>query len=392
MKIAFVVQRYGLEINGGAELHCRWIAEHMKRYYEVEVLTTKAYDYITWENYYLDDTEEINGILVRRFPVVRPRNPVRFGRIQDYVFHREHKIGDELKWLEEEGPLVPDLIHYIDQHRADYDFFIFFSYRYYHSYWGIHTVPEKSILVPTAEHDPVVYLRIFRELFRLPRAFIYNSVEEREMIQRVAHNSHILGDVVGVGIEIPSAISSETFLEERGIKDDYLLYIGRIDENKGCDKLFRYFLKFKERTNHPIKLVLVGSTKLTIPHHPDIKYLGFVSEEEKFAALKGTILLVMPSFYESLSMVTLEAWALEKPVLANAQCEVLRGQCQRSQGGLYYENYEEFEEALSLLLQDEKLRAVLGRNGRQYFLNNYTWEVIEKKYIKIINQLTEEKS
>lgn len=224
MKIAFVVQRYGLEINGGAELHCRWIAEHMKRYYEVEVLTTKAYDYITWENYYLDDTEEINGILVRRFPVVRPRNPVRFGRIQDYVFHREHKIGDELKWLEEEGPLVPDLIHYIDQHRADYDFFIFFSYRYYHSYWGIHTVPEKSILVPTAEHDPVVYLRIFRELFRLPRAFIYNSVEEREMIQRVAHNSHILGDVVGVGIEIPSAISSETFLEERGIKDDYLLH------------------------------------------------------------------------------------------------------------------------------------------------------------------------
>ena len=392
MRIAFVVQRYGLEINGGAELHCRWIAEHMKKYYEVEVLTTKAYDYITWENYYLDDREEINGVPVRRFPVVRPRNPVRFGRIQDYVFHHEHRIEDELKWLEEEGPLVPDLIHYIDQHRADYDFFIFFSYRYYHSYWGIHTVPEKSLLVPTAEHDPVVYLQIFKELFRLPQAFIYNSVEEREMIQRVADNAHILSDVVGVGIEIPTAISSEPFRQERELEDDYLLYIGRIDENKGCDKLFQYFLKFKERTRHSIKLVLVGSTKLTIPHHPDIRYLGFVSEEEKFAALKGALLLVMPSFYESLSMVTLEAWALEKPVLANARCEVLRGQCRRSQGGLYYEDYEEFEEALKLLLEDEKLRAALGRNGRRYFVNNYTWEVIENKYINIINKLTEERS
>ncbi|HDJ24061.1 MAG TPA: glycosyltransferase family 1 protein [Candidatus Aminicenantes bacterium] len=391
MKIAFVVQRYGMEINGGAELHCRWIAEHMKKYYEVEVLTTKAYDYITWENYYLDDIEEINGVLVRRFPVARPRNPMRFGRIQQFVFHHEHKIDDELKWLEEEGPLAPALIKYIDQHRADYDYFIFFSYRYYHSYWGIQTVPEKSILVPTAEHDPVVYLRIFKELFSLPRAFIYNSEEEKNMIQRVANNSHILGKVVGVGIEIPSSWPTQQVLEQRGIASDYLVYIGRIDENKGCDKLFQYFLKFKERTNYPVKLVLVGSTKLTIPHHPDLIYLGFVSEEEKFAILQGALLLIMPSFYESLSMVTLEAWALEKPVLANAHCEVLQGQCQRSQGGLYYENYAEFEETLKLLLEDDKLREILSQNGRRYFESNYTWEVIEQKYNYIISKLEEEK-
>ncbi len=52
MKVAFVVQRYGLEISGGAELHCRWVAEHMNKHWEVEVLTTKALDYITWKNHF----------------------------------------------------------------------------------------------------------------------------------------------------------------------------------------------------------------------------------------------------------------------------------------------------------------------------------------------------
>jgi glycosyltransferase involved in cell wall biosynthesis len=223
MKIAFVVQRYGLEINGGAELHCRWVAEHMKKHFETEVLTTKTSDYITWKDRYSKDEDVINGIRVRRFPVTRARNPGRFGRIQDYLLH-----------------------HY----------YFFFSYRYYHSYWGINAVPHKSILVPTAEHDPVIHLQIFKELFRKPRAFIYNSV---------SHNENILGDV-------------------------------------------------------------------------------------------------------------------------------LKGQCLRSNGGLFYENYSEFREALTLLLRSARLRQILGENGRKYFNANYTWEIIENKYLAVLDQLEKEKN
>lgn len=387
MKVAFVVQRYGLEINGGAELHCRWIAEHMKKYWEVEVLTTKALDYITWKNHYSQDEEVINGIKVRRFPVTRPRNPERFGRIQNYIFENDHTLEDELRWLEEEGPRVPSLIRYIKENEAKYDYFIFFSYRYYHSYWGIKTVPHKGLLVPTAEHDPVVYLRLFRDWFRLPRAFIYNSLEERKMIQAVSGNENVPGDVVGVGVEIPAGYSGESAAREENSLNPYILYIGRIDENKGCRELFDFFLRFKTATPSPLRLALIGSPVLKIPSHPDITYLGFVPEEEKFSRLAQSLLLVMPSFYESLSMVTLEAWALAKPVLVNGRCEVLKGQCLRANGGLYYENYDEFRETLSLLIKDSKLREVLGKNGRAYFEKNYTWEVIEKKYLNIINLL-----
>ena len=391
MKIAFVVQRYGLEINGGAELHCRWVAEHMKKHAEVEVLTTRAADYITWKNHFTRDEEAINGIRVRRFPVSRTRNPERFGRLQDWLLRHEHREADELRWLDEEGPMAPGLIQFLKDSEKAYDYFFFFSYRYYHSYWGVKAVPRRSILVPTAERDPVVGLRIFQDLFRTPRAIIYNSVEERKMINDVSRNEHVPGDVVGVGTEVPGRYSGEAFRRKHSLPGPYILYLGRIDENKGCHKLFEYFVRFKRESGSEVKLVLAGSTVMQIPSHPDIVYLGFLGDEEKFDALDGAEVLVMPSFYESLSMVTLEAWALGRPVLANALCDVLKGQCLRANGGLYYETYPEFRETLSLLLSSPELRRGLGDNGRRYFQANYAWDVIENKYLALLGRLEKEK-
>jgi glycosyltransferase involved in cell wall biosynthesis len=390
MKLAFVVQRYGLEISGGAELHCRWIAEHIKKYHDVEVLTTRAFDYVTWKNYYPEGEDILNGIPVKRFSVTRPRNPERFGRIQNNILENEHSRDDELSWLEEEGPLSPSLVKYIRDHRDEYDYFVFFSYRYYHSYWGINTLPDKSILVPTAEHDPVIHLHIFKELFKKPRAFVYNSAEEKKMINALSRNEDVPGDIVGVGTEIPPSYSGEKFRQKFNIKGDYVIYIGRIDENKGCVQLFNYFQQFKKEEAIDVKLVLIGSSKLNIPLHPDILYLGFLSEEEKFSGLDGALILMMPSFYESLSMVTLEAWALGKPVLVNAQCDVLKGQCLRSKAGLFYKNYAEFHDTFRLLLQSPRLREAMGKNGEKYFRENYTWEVIESKYLSLFNRLEKE--
>ena len=49
-KIAIVVQRYGLEVNGGAELHARLLAEELNKSNLVEVFTTCALDYDLWED------------------------------------------------------------------------------------------------------------------------------------------------------------------------------------------------------------------------------------------------------------------------------------------------------------------------------------------------------
>lgn len=390
MKLAIVVQRYGAELNGGAELHARYVAEHLARHAEVEVLTTCARDYITWRNEYAPGTESIHGVPVRRFPVSRERRPVDFGRRSERVFTQRHSVQDELNWLASEGPTSPGLVSYLEQHERDYDYCIFFSYRYYHAYHGIRAVPGRAVLVPTAERDPALGLSIFGSTFRGVRAIMYNSYEERALIQHLSGNTAVPGVVVGVGSEVPPRPSARRFRHRTGINHRFVIYVGRIDENKGCGELFTHFQRCAAGSK--LDLVLVGNPVMPVPSHPRIHHLGFLSDEEKFDAMTAAEALIMPSYFESLSMVTLEAWAMGLPVLANGGCDVLHGQVVRSNAGLYYESYEEFAETLRLLERDRALRSGLGANGKKFFRDHYAWPVIERKYLEMLGQLQQEET
>jgi glycosyltransferase involved in cell wall biosynthesis len=121
---------------------------------------------------------------------------------------------------------------------------------------------------------------------------------------------------------------------------------------------------------------------MPIPEHPDILPLGFVDEQTKWNALAACDLLVMPSPYESLSIVLLEAWAVGKPVLVNGKCEVLVGQCRRAQGGLWYINQDEFHVAIEKM--DEQVRKQLGLQGKSFVNTNYVWSKIENDYLELL--------
>jgi glycosyltransferase involved in cell wall biosynthesis len=390
VKLAVVVQRYGQAINGGAELHARYIAEHLARHTEVEVLTTCASDYVTWRNELPDGVERVNGIAVRRFPVKRERDPLLFGKRSEHVFTERHSIGDELDWLDAEGPTSTALIDYIGKHASEFDFLIFFSYRYYHSYFGVRAAGSRALLVPTAERDSAIGLSIFKPIFRGVRALMYNSPEERAMIQALAANKDVPGVVVGIGSEIASNPQPHRFRQKFNIRGPFALYVGRIDENKGCKELFEFFQGYIGEAPGRLTLVLIGNSLLPVPDHPRIRHLGFLNDADKFDALAASDLLVMPSYFESLSMVALEAWALGKPVLANAKCDVLKGQCIRSNGGLYYESADEFIGTLSSLERNRWLSASLGKNGRQFYHEHYDWPVIERKYLDMLDRLSKE--
>jgi glycosyltransferase involved in cell wall biosynthesis len=389
VKLAVVVQRYGADISGGAELHARYIAERLARHGQVEVLTTCARDYITWQNELPAGEDKVNGLTVRRFPVRRPRDTDDFGRRSTLVFTQPHSIRDEEKWLESEGPASPELISHIRRVREDFDFFVFFSYRYYHAWHGMRAVADKAVLVPTAERDDAIGVSIFAPVFRGVRALMYNSFEERALIQGVSGRKGP-GVVVGVGSEIPDRTQPWRFKKKFNVKRPFAIFIGRIDENKGCAELFGFFERYAVMYPHGLDLVLVGSKVIDIPKHPRIRHVGYLSDEDKFDALAAADVLIMPSRFESLSMVALEAWALARPVLANGHCDVLRGQTVRSNGGLYYENFEEFAEALFALEGAGPLGAMLGRNGREFFRRHYAWPVIERKYLEMFDRLKRE--
>jgi len=388
VKLAIVVQRYGLTISGGAELHARYIAERLARRAEVEVLTTCASDYVTWRNEAPAGIEQINGIPVRRFRVKHERDPIAFGRRSIQVFEQVHSLADELDWLEAEGPTSPGLIDYIAKHAADYDFLIFFSYRYYHAYYGIRAAPSRAILVPTAERDATIGLAIFKPIFAGVRALMYNSPEERAMIQALAANQAVQSVVVGVGSEVPATTQPLRFRQTYDVRDPFAIYVGRIDENKGCKELFDFFDAYTREGAGRLTLVLIGHALLKIPSHPRIRHLGILDDADKFDAIAASDLLVMPSYFESLSMVALEAWALGKPVLANAKCDVLKGQCIRSNAGLYYEGKDEFVETLRAIERNRWIAGSLGKNGRQYFRDHYDWPVIERKYFDVLERLS----
>jgi glycosyltransferase involved in cell wall biosynthesis len=392
VKVAIVVQRYGADINGGAEQHARYIAEHLGKHVEVEVLTTCAHrDYISWKNELPEGKEMVHGIAVHRFKNARERDPIEFAKWSQKVFTQKHSTSDELAWLDAEGPTSPDLIDYIRRHEADYDFFIFFSFRYHHTFHGARAVPSKAIIVPTAERDGALGLDIYGPVFRGVRAFMYNSYEERALIQGVSKNESVPGVVVGVGSEIPEKSNAGRFRQKFNMRDRFAIYVGRIDENKGCVELFDFFEHYSASLVDGMHLVLIGTPHVPIPKHPRIHHIGFVDDQDKYDAMAAAEVLIMPSYLESLSMVALEAWAMGKPVLANAKCDVLQGQCLRSNAGLFYANYAEFAETLRAIDTTPSLQAALGRNGRTFFERHYAWPVIVKKYVDMLNQLAREK-
>lgn len=387
-KIAIINQRYGQEVNGGSEYFTRQIAEHLNNFCEIEVLTTCALDYDTWENYYSTGLSVINGVRVRRFPVKRKRNKYYFMLVNKLAgaFHGKADAVNE-HWLRQQGPYCPDLIEYIKNKKEEYQLFIFVTYLYYLTVKGISVVADKSILIPTAHDEPYIYFHIYKKVFRCPRAIIYLTVEEKKFVESVFGNNYIQSQVMGIGVEVPNEIKTEEFRRKYHIDGKYIIYAGRIDIGKKCDEMIRFFLKYKRECKENISLVLIGKAYMEIPKDHSILHLGFVEEEDKFSGIKGAEFLWMPSEFESLSIAVLEAMALERPVLVNGKCKVLKEHCINSGGGKYYNDFKTFCENMFFLLNHRETCIRMGENGRRYIDRNYTWNLVVDKYIGIFETI-----
>ncbi len=380
MKIAFVVQRYGQEVMGGSELHCRLVAERLALSgHSVTVFTTTARDYITWKNEYKPGETVLRGVLIKRFPVEKERDINSFNEYSDWLFHHPHSEEDEVVWIERQGPYSPSLLRALEEEEKNYDAFIFFTYLYYPTHYGLQTIKKKKILVPTAHDEPALHLQVMSKVFRSAEAFLFNTEAEKELLTSLFSLQGTYQDVVGVGVDIPQVPPPASWLARSGLRQPYVLYAGRIEPGKGCQELLDYFLQYTKE-GRDLNLVLIGNRLMEIPPHPKIRYLGFVSAMEKNMAMAAASVTIHPSHFESLCMAALESLAVETPILVQEAAEPLRRHCLQGQCGLYYSNFAEFNWALSLLLRDGRLRRRLGENGRRYVEERYSWPVILQKY------------
>ena len=416
MRIAFIVQRYGAEILGGSEYACRLSAEHLSTRHEVEVLTTCAREYTTWENAYPESSDRIRGVTVRRFANAQTRNLESFNAYSDWIFSNPHTATDEEAWLQQQGPWCPALIEYLQQKHKSYDALIFFTYLYAPTVLGLHVDPKRSILVPTAHDEPAIRLDMYKDVFARPAAIAYMTSVERSFLRNRFTIRAKTEETVGCGVDLPpyldpgratpagsngddegsegddgtqtsSSARGEVFRRRHRLYGPFVLYGGRIDPGKGCEELIEYFSTYADAQGDAT-LALMGIKLMPIPEEPFIRFAGMLSETERLEALEAATVVVVPSPYESLSLLALESFTVGTPVLANARSDVLTDHCQRSNAGLYYADRDEFVESLKLLMSNPDLRAAMGRNGRAYVQSNYSWNVILDKYERMIGTVS----
>jgi glycosyltransferase involved in cell wall biosynthesis len=376
LKLAFVVQRYGADIAGGSEGHCRDLAQRLSPTHDITVLTTCARDYVTWANAMPAGASQDGGVRVLRFPSRRPRDLKTFADLSDEVFDGGATRERQEAWFRENGPDVPGLLDHLAAHGAEYDLVLFWTFRYAPSFFGLPLVSSRAILLPTAEEDPAIRLDVLEEFFHQPAGFIFLTPEEEALVSARAGRRLAPSVTIGTGLDPVAGAPDATLLRTAGIDGDYLLYLGRVDRNKGCHTLLEYYYEaYADQPGAP-PLVLAGPAKMQIPDHPRILALGYVSDALREALLAHARALVVPSRYESLSIVLLEGWNHAVPAIVNGECKVLDGQVRRANGGLVYRSAHEFHVALDYLLTHPAERTALGQQGRAYVEREYRWPTV----------------
>jgi glycosyltransferase involved in cell wall biosynthesis len=385
VKLACVVHRYGADVAGGSEAHCRHLAERLAAHHDVTVLTTCARDYVTWANAYPAGRSRINGVDVHRFPVRRPRRLKVFADLSDEVFDARAPIARQEEWFRENGPDTPALLDYLRARGREYDLVLFWSYRYYTAYFGLAIVADRAVLVPTAEEDPAIGLDVLEDYFKKPAGYLFLTPEEQELVSRRAGKRLEPAGIIGSGVEPPADHGSRTV--DTGIQGDFVLYLGRIDRNKGCHTLFEYFQQHLSDGGQETTLVLAGPAKIPVPEHSRIRALGFVDDRRRDALLAHARALVVPSPYESLSIALLEGWNHGVPALVNGDCAVLQGQVRRANGGLYYRSAKEFSAGLDWLLTQSQAAHAVGLQGRAYVDREYRWPIVMERVESLLQSV-----
>lgn len=402
MNLAFVVQRYGKEIIGGAEHLARQIAEQITaHHHNVTIYTTTAQSYRSWENAYPQTSSYENGVLVKRFHSKIKRHPALFSLIHGILkiylklvpFFGSFKAFEKL-WLILQGPYCPNLVLDLKQNAKNYDRIVFFTYLYYPTVVGLHQIQHSHIiLVPSAHDEPAIYLPFIQKAMNLAHQIFYNTEEESYILEKIIENFKQKSLQVGIGINFEKQKGKENNFSHQLPSRPFLLYLGRLTRAKGLELLFSGYLAFTELFNEkPPLLVLAGELEkdLLLPENENIIFLNKVTEDLKEQLLEKCLFLVHPSAFESLSLSLLEAIYFQKPALLNQACNVFCGFNARLPKSLFlFKDEKDFAKKAFYLLEtinkkDLDLQEAL-KNAKIWLQKTYSWQNVLHAYLAVGN-------
>lgn len=397
-RVAFVVQRYGKEIIGGAESHARSLCERFVRDlgWEVEVFTTTARDYTTWANEYHTGTDLIDGVKVHRFPVVFRRTKLfslynhatasllrvlrRIPLLHPLCRYLEHL------WILLQGPVSPDLVQALVRREREFRCVIAITYLYYPTLMTLRQLGHKTILIPTAHDEQPFYFLSVKDTVASAKALAPNSEAEALLIRSVTGITEQALDIAGVGIETSSAA------RQTGQTPRYFIYLGRISRGKGVDQLIAWFTEGQRNGRIPagIELHLYGQRDddFLVSQHSTVKFRGPVSDPNKDAVISSSVALVNPSSRESLSLITLEAMACRVPAIVNGASEVLRHYATETRSVFAYHSKEEFFACCEKILATEWDQAPhldTLETTRAWVMQRYSWQRVMGVFARLVS-------
>lgn len=360
--LAFVAQRAGDDVTGAGEALCLQAAKHLAPYADIEVLTTCVRDEGSRRNDYPAGHAIVNEVHVNRFPVDGRRSAAAF----------DVELGSRSTALR----------NYVRLHQRRFNRIAFFGYRHASTYFTLPLVEEKAVLWPLAHDERPLGLSLWKEFFERRPPLVFSSAQEQQLFARHFPWSSLSGDIVDTGSWAPLSGDAVRFRDRYNVDGPFVLYLGRIEQESGCQTLFDYFLKHRLTATMQRRLVLIGDGPLDVPNDAGVIALGHFDERTTWDAVAAADLIVMPSSAESRSPAVLEAWASGKPVLVNAAAAGTVEECRRANAGLWYSNYDEFAAALDLLTPP--LASRLGEQGRRFIERRQGWEESVAAYRRIL--------
>lgn len=394
-KIGFVTPWFGMDIPGGAEAELRELVLHLKETdLEFEVLTTcvKSFNSNWSENYHKEGVNVENGITIRRFKV-NERDGGAFDSVNWKLMQNMPITQEEEQIFIREMVNSSRLYQYMCENDDMYGLFVFIPYMFGTTYYGVQVNPKKAVLIPCFHDESYFYMSIFKEQYATVRGIIYNAKPEKKLVEKNYNLQNVNQIVMGIGMDTDIHGDAKHFRQKYKIEEPFLIYAGRKDSGKNVDLLLKYFSQYHKRHSSDLALVLIGGGKIDIPLDilDKVYDLGFVDKQDKYDAYVAAELLCQPSHNESFSLVIMESWLCGRPVLVNNQCAVTKNFVIESNGGLYFNDYFEFEETVDYILSHKDIAIEMGNNGKKYVEDNFSWDKIIEKYIRFFQSIEDKK-
>jgi glycosyltransferase involved in cell wall biosynthesis len=389
MKLGLVVPRYGTEVVGGTEHWLRTLCEHLVALqgWEAEVFTTCALSAATWADELPPGDYRINDITVHRHPSLSGRNPAYlelYGAIRD----DPQSVPPEAarRFVELVGPVCPDAI---DQAEAsDCDLIAVTPYLFWPAVQAVPRLGRRVIFHGAAHDEPELHLPLMEDVFPAVGGFAYNSFAERNLVQRTFQVAHLPSSVIGNAV-VEGTGDSAVARAALGLEADepFVLCLGKVERAKGAHLLAELWQLYQQRRPGAPRLVFIGPVHEPLPRGAGIVVAGLQPEAVKWGALAGCEFLVSPSAWESFSLVVLEGWLAGRAVLVNGRCEPTVEHCVRSGGGLWFDQYGDFEVAVDRLRADASWRHDLASNGAEYARRLFSWPAITARYAALADRI-----